>query len=98
MTGGGFVLVTATGASPEQRAEVARRGAVLVPAHPGSPLQRWLRRGHATSAVVRPDGTVLRAGRDVAALCAALPAFAADPGHVTVTSRVGPASTRADPT
>ena len=29
----------------------------------------------ARAAIVRPDGTVLRAGRDLAALCAALPAF-----------------------
>ena len=69
--------------SPAQQAEIERRGAVVVPAHPGSQLHRWLRRGHARAAVVRPDGTVLRAGRDLSALCAALPAFAADPGHVT---------------
>jgi 3-(3-hydroxy-phenyl)propionate hydroxylase len=30
----------------------------------------WLRRGRATAAIVRPDRTVMRTGRDVAALCA----------------------------
>ena len=91
VAGGGFAVVTTTGASPDQRSEVARRGGVLVPAHPGTPLHRWLRRGHATSAIVRPDGTVLRAGRDLSALCADLPPFT--PHQRPVTSGLGQAST-----
>ncbi|MFL6129065.1 MAG: bifunctional 3-(3-hydroxy-phenyl)propionate/3-hydroxycinnamic acid hydroxylase [Mycobacteriales bacterium] len=84
VAGGRFAVVTTTGAPPDQRAEVARRGAVLVPAHPGTALHRWLRRGHATSAIVRPDGTVLRAGRDLSALCAGLPPFTPDHGPITL--------------
>ncbi|MFJ7218856.1 bifunctional 3-(3-hydroxy-phenyl)propionate/3-hydroxycinnamic acid hydroxylase [Amycolatopsis sp. NPDC098790] len=67
---GRFAVVTTTEPSPTQRADVEQRGAVLVVARPGSPLHRWLRRGFA---VVRPDGTVHSAGRDLAALRAALP-------------------------
>ena len=78
VAGGRFAVVAATGASPDQRAGVARRGGVLVPARPGTSLHRWLRRGHATSAIVRPDGTVQRAGRDLSALCAGLPRFTPD--------------------
>jgi 3-(3-hydroxy-phenyl)propionate hydroxylase len=80
---GRFAVVSTTGASPHQRAEVERRGAVLVPARSGTPLHRWLRRGHATAAIVRPDGAVLRAGRNLSALCAALPHFAPDHRHAT---------------
>jgi 3-(3-hydroxy-phenyl)propionate hydroxylase len=72
---GRFVVVTATDLSAAQRAHVERRGAVVVVAAAGSVLERWLRRGRSTAAVVRPDGTVLLAGRDLAALCAALPPF-----------------------
>ena len=78
---GRFAIVTTAAASPDQRAEVARRGAVLVPARPGTGLHRWLRRGRATAAIVRPDGTVLRAGRDLSALCADLPHFTPDRRH-----------------
>jgi 3-(3-hydroxy-phenyl)propionate hydroxylase len=83
LAGGRFAVVTTTDASADQRAEVARRGGVLVPARPGTPLHRWLRRGHATSAIVRPDGTVQRAGRDLSELCAGLPPFTPDHRHVT---------------
>jgi 3-(3-hydroxy-phenyl)propionate hydroxylase len=50
---------------------------VLLTAAPGTGLHRWLRAGRADAAIVRPDGAVLRAGRDLAGLCAALPAFGA---------------------
>ena len=60
---GRFAVVTSDAPSPSQRADIDRCGAVLVPVRPGSALHRWLRRGRATAAVVRPDGTVLRAGR-----------------------------------
>jgi 3-(3-hydroxy-phenyl)propionate hydroxylase len=92
VAGGRFAVVATTAAAPEQRAEVARRGGVLVQARPGTPLHRWLRRGHATAAIVRPDGTVLRAGRNLSALCAALPPFTPGPTHIT--SPVGQAPTR----
>jgi 3-(3-hydroxy-phenyl)propionate hydroxylase len=93
VAGGRFAVVITTDASSDQRSEVARRGGVLVPARPDSPLHRWLRRGHATSAIVRPDGTVLRAGGDLSALCAGLLRFTPDHRHVT--SDVGQASAHA---
>jgi len=34
-----------------------------------------LRRGHATAAIIRPDRTVMGAGRDLWKLCAAMPGF-----------------------
>jgi 3-(3-hydroxy-phenyl)propionate hydroxylase len=89
---GRFAVVTTAPASTEQRAEVVRRGSILVPARPGTPLHRWLRRGHATAALVRPDGTVLRVGRDLSALCTTLPHFAAD--RWSVPTGVGPTSIR----
>ena len=52
-----------------------QRGAALVVAEPGTELHRWLRRGGAHAAIVRPDGTVLRAGRDLTSVCVHLPTF-----------------------
>jgi 3-(3-hydroxy-phenyl)propionate hydroxylase len=75
VVGGRFAVVTSTDPSAAQRSQVDRRGGVLITTRPGTELDRWLRRGRATVAIVRPDATVLRAGRDLAALCAALPAF-----------------------
>jgi 3-(3-hydroxy-phenyl)propionate hydroxylase len=73
---GRFALVSATAARAGQRAEMASRGAAVVVAHPGGELERWLRRGRAVAAVVRPDGTVMRAGRSVDAMWRVIPAFA----------------------
>ena len=42
---------------------MTRRGAVIVAAHPGTELALWLQAGRARAAVVRPDRTVLCAGR-----------------------------------
>ncbi|MET8757780.1 bifunctional 3-(3-hydroxy-phenyl)propionate/3-hydroxycinnamic acid hydroxylase [Lentzea sp. NPDC004782] len=74
---GRFAVVSVAEPSPAQRVDIEQRGAVLVVAGPGSPLHRWLRRGSAHAAVVRPDATVHSAGRDLATLCAALPAYRA---------------------
>jgi 3-(3-hydroxy-phenyl)propionate hydroxylase len=41
----------------------------LFHAAPDSELDNWLRRARTAAALVRPDGTVMRAGRDVTALC-----------------------------
>ncbi|MDQ2588299.1 3-(3-hydroxyphenyl)propionate hydroxylase [Saccharothrix yanglingensis] len=73
VAGGRFAVVTSVAASPALRAAAERRGAVLVVTGPGEELHSWLRGGRAAAAVVRPDGAVLRTGRDPAALCAALP-------------------------
>jgi len=61
--GNGFALV-ATSRPPDPPSGVA-----VVIAQPGSELEDWLHRGRATAAIVRPDRTVMRAGRDAAALC-----------------------------
>jgi 2-polyprenyl-6-methoxyphenol hydroxylase-like FAD-dependent oxidoreductase len=68
--GSDFALITASRPSAADQAGLQRSGVVMLVAEPGSALQLWLRRGHATAAIVRPDRTVLRAGHDVAALCA----------------------------
>ena len=56
---------------PTRRHRTARRRPAGGP-H-GTELHRWLRRGRARAAIVRPDGTVLRAGRNLDALSGALP-------------------------
>jgi 3-(3-hydroxy-phenyl)propionate hydroxylase len=73
-----FALVTAVSLTPRQQAAVEARDAVVVPASDG-PLARWLARGRAQGAVVRPDGTVLLAGNHVEQLCAAVSGFAVGP-------------------
>jgi 3-(3-hydroxy-phenyl)propionate hydroxylase len=75
VVGGRFAVVSVMEAPAAQRAAVERRGAVLLVAEPGGELHRWLRRGRAAAAIVRPDGTVLRDGRDLSAVCAAVPYF-----------------------
>ena len=75
VTRGGFVFVTGVPLSLQQRAVLADRGTEVLEVEPGSPLYKWLAEGHATAALVRPDFTVLRAARDVAALCQAAPRF-----------------------
>ena len=62
-TRGGFVLVTAVSLSSEQRALLADRGTQVIEVAPGSALHTWLADGKATAALVRPDFTVMRAGR-----------------------------------
>jgi 3-(3-hydroxy-phenyl)propionate hydroxylase len=75
VTRGGFVFVTGVPLSPQQRALLAGRGTEVLEVEPGSPLYEWLADGKAAAALVRPDFTVLRVGRDVAALCEAAPRF-----------------------
>jgi 3-(3-hydroxy-phenyl)propionate hydroxylase len=69
VVGTGFALITTSRPGAADEASLRRRGVVVVIAGPGSALDAWLHRGRATAALVRPDGTVVRAGRDVAALC-----------------------------
>ncbi|WP_199182779.1 bifunctional 3-(3-hydroxy-phenyl)propionate/3-hydroxycinnamic acid hydroxylase [Mycobacterium sp. 4858] len=68
--GTGFALISTVRPAAADEAALRRRNVTVLVAEPGSPLAAWLHRGHATAAVVRPDRTVARAGRDVAALCA----------------------------
>jgi 3-(3-hydroxy-phenyl)propionate hydroxylase len=75
VTRDGFVFVTGVPLSPRLRAVLAGRGTEVLEAQPGSPLYNWLADGKSSAALVRPDFTVLRAGRDVAGLCEAAPRF-----------------------
>lgn len=68
--GAGFALITTVRPTAADEASLRRRGVVVLIPRPGDDLATWLRRGYAGAAVVRPDRTVARAGRDVAALCA----------------------------
>lgn len=72
---GGFALVTMDPLSRRQLASVVGRGATVVEADFGSELHDWLRTARATAALVRPDGTVMVAGRSVAAVCNSVPRF-----------------------
>ena len=64
--GNGFALITT--ARPTARAargtRRARRRLSISPSRDGE-LADWLRRGRATAAIVRPDRTVMCAGRDM---------------------------------
>jgi len=73
--GNGFAMVTTTRPLAFQHALLEERGAVVHVAKRGSELERWLRRGHATAAVIRPDRSVMCAGRNLSALYAAVPRF-----------------------
>ncbi len=75
VTRGGFVLVTGVPLSAQQRAVMAGRGTEVLEVDPGSPLHQWLADGKAAAALVRPDFTVMRAGRHVAEICASAPKF-----------------------
>ena len=73
--GVGFAVVTTRVPTPTQREFVERRGGVVHLATGG--LAIWLEEHRAAVAVLRPDRTVMRAGADLAAVCAALPDFSA---------------------
>jgi 3-(3-hydroxy-phenyl)propionate hydroxylase len=65
---GRFALVTRRAPSDKVRAALNNRDVVLIVVRPGDELHRWLRRWRAYAALVRPDGTVLRAGRGIGAV------------------------------
>jgi 3-(3-hydroxy-phenyl)propionate hydroxylase len=73
--GNGFSMLTTVRPHAFQCAMLEERGAVIHVAERGGDLERWLRRGHATAAIIRPDRTVMCAGRDLNALCVAVPRF-----------------------
>ena len=77
VTRGGFVLVTGVPLSAQQRAQLTGRGIEVLEVESGSTLHRWLADGKAAAALVRPDFTVLAAGRNVARLCKKAPRFLA---------------------
>jgi 3-(3-hydroxy-phenyl)propionate hydroxylase len=78
---GQFVLVTSRPLTTAQQARLDARGAAVLTAAPGDELHRWLRRGRAHAALVRPDRTVMRADRDLNRLCHAVPAFTTRPSE-----------------
>ena len=80
VVGNRFALVTSVPLTATQEKQLNDRGAFAVPVGLGDELGRWLKRGRATAAIVRPDGAVMQAGRNVQALLDALPSFAV--GHV----------------
>jgi 2-polyprenyl-6-methoxyphenol hydroxylase-like FAD-dependent oxidoreductase len=73
--GKGFSVVTSSPLDIETEASLRKHPAfgclgslddpVLI-AQPGTELEKWLRQGRATAAIVRPDRTVMLAGRDPA--------------------------------
>ncbi|WBB80620.1 bifunctional 3-(3-hydroxy-phenyl)propionate/3-hydroxycinnamic acid hydroxylase [Micromonospora sp. WMMD882] len=78
-----FVLVTARPVPPVVAAVARRRGVLPVTVARGSQLGRWLRRGRAGAALVRPDRTVLTSGDDLSALVAAAPVVPTAMDHST---------------
>jgi 3-(3-hydroxy-phenyl)propionate hydroxylase len=76
--GSGFGVITSAELAPPQRDIVAARGARTVHAAAGTELAHWLNRHHVKAAVIRPDRTVMIAGRDLTALCRAVPLFPVD--------------------
>lgn len=95
LLGNSFALVTTTHPLAFHCAELAEHGIVVHVAEPGGELARWLRRGHATAAVVRPDRTVMCAGHDAWKLCAAIPGFSA-PGRRAWARATHPPASRTD--
>ncbi|MFI5507185.1 bifunctional 3-(3-hydroxy-phenyl)propionate/3-hydroxycinnamic acid hydroxylase [Mycobacterium sp. NPDC051804] len=76
--GDGFTVVTAILPTDAQRSALDARGVAVHVAAPGSELAEWLRDGHATAAVIRPDRTVMCAGRDLQKLYEVVPNFSCD--------------------
>jgi 3-(3-hydroxy-phenyl)propionate hydroxylase len=74
-TRGGFVLVTSVPLQCDQRAALLAKGAEVLVVSSGSALATWLEEANARAALVRPDLTVMAAGRDVGELCALAPRF-----------------------
>jgi 2-polyprenyl-6-methoxyphenol hydroxylase-like FAD-dependent oxidoreductase len=70
VVGAGFVFITTRPLGGTDKAVLSRRGVVALAADRGTELEKWLHRAHVAAAIVRPDRTVMRAGRDPAALCA----------------------------
>jgi 3-(3-hydroxy-phenyl)propionate hydroxylase len=75
VAGNRFALISTTALSRHDREMLEARGAVLVVADAGSELADWLRRGRAKAVIVRPDMTVMSAGRRLSTLCRRMPTF-----------------------
>jgi 3-(3-hydroxy-phenyl)propionate hydroxylase len=77
VVGNRFALVTSSPLSAAQRSELISRGAAVVSVAAESELGRWLKNGRVIAAIVRPDGAVMQAGRNVQLICNSVPTFAA---------------------
>src|ERR1700761_2646679 len=77
VVGNRFALVTSSPLSAAQQKELKSRGAAVVSVARDSQLGKWLKQGRASAAIVRPDGAVMQAGRNVAAILDSVPAFSA---------------------
>lgn len=73
--GTGFAVITTARLTAQQREQVRRRGATALTVAGTSELGRWLRHGGATAAIIRPDRSVMQAGRRLWRLCDAVPSF-----------------------
>jgi 3-(3-hydroxy-phenyl)propionate hydroxylase len=71
----GFTLVSTVPVTAAQREALERRGTSIHIAETGTVLADWLRGGHSAAAVVRPDRTVMRVGRNIDELCSLTPTF-----------------------
>jgi 3-(3-hydroxy-phenyl)propionate hydroxylase len=76
--GGGFALISTSPPPDTLRSALEERGTAVHIAVPGCEIADWLHRSHATSAIVRPDRTVMCAGRDMRKICDLLPTFRSD--------------------
>jgi 3-(3-hydroxy-phenyl)propionate hydroxylase len=72
LLGNGFAIVTTQTPVAVDLKLAEQYGAAVHLAAPGGELAAWLRDGHAGAAIIRPDRTVLRAGRDVRELAGLL--------------------------
>jgi len=72
LLGNGFAIVTAQAPNAGILKAAEQYGAAVHVVTPGSELADWLRNGNARAAIIRPDRTVLRAGRDVGELAGLL--------------------------
>jgi 3-(3-hydroxy-phenyl)propionate hydroxylase len=74
LVGNAFALITTVRPDQKRREWLRQRGAVTIVAGPTDELGRWLGRAHVEAAVVRPDRTVMQAGR-LKTLCDTMPRF-----------------------
>ncbi|MEV6391107.1 bifunctional 3-(3-hydroxy-phenyl)propionate/3-hydroxycinnamic acid hydroxylase [Nocardia xishanensis] len=84
---GRFAIITTVYLSRADEQRIEQRGGVVLRVAPRTALHRWLRRGRASAALVRPDGAVHSWGANASALCAAAPRFA--PGNALDPQRDG---------
>lgn len=70
VAGSGFALVTRIPLETAAETQLRAHNIPVISAHPGDQLDVWLRHGRAVIALIRPDRTVMSAGRDEAPVVA----------------------------